>query len=122
MAALKGMVSDFGAPQFLVAAMLLPAFLLMLFGVMMTETVTWTPLATIVPVIVGMRRHPLLLARADHPDIQAEHGQSRQSRREGDGAGSAEDPHGRREHHQRSAGGDADLAQRDLLWLAGGDS
>ena len=48
----KGMVSDFGAPHFSWHN-LLPAFLLVLFGVMLTEAVTWNPLAKIVPLIVG---------------------------------------------------------------------
>jgi len=49
---LKGMVSDFGRPHFSWHNML-PLFLLVLFGVMMTEAVTWNPLARIVPLIVG---------------------------------------------------------------------
>jgi len=48
----RGMVSDFGAPHFSWHN-LLPAFLLVLFGVMMSEAVTWNPLAKIVPLIVG---------------------------------------------------------------------
>src|SRR5262245_17484504 len=48
----KGMVSDFGAPH-LSWHNLFPLVLLVLFGAMMTEAVTWNPLARIVPLIVG---------------------------------------------------------------------
>jgi TctA family transporter len=49
----SGLLSDFGRPQFSWSN-LFPLSLLILFGVMMTETVTWSPLARIVPVIVGI--------------------------------------------------------------------
>lgn len=48
----RGMVSDFGHPH-LSWSNLFPLCLLVLFGVMMTEAVTWNPLARIVPLIVG---------------------------------------------------------------------
>jgi TctA family transporter len=47
------LLSDFGRPHFSWTN-LFPLSLLILFGVMMTETVTWSPLARIVPVIVGI--------------------------------------------------------------------
>src|SRR5215510_1837588 len=49
----SGLLSDFGRPQFSWTN-LFPVALLILFGVMMTETTTWSPLAKIVPVIVGI--------------------------------------------------------------------
>src|SRR5262245_23760101 len=49
----SGLLSDFGRPQFSWTN-LFPLSLLILFGVMMTETTTWSPLAKIVPVIVGI--------------------------------------------------------------------
>jgi TctA family transporter len=48
----KGLLSDFGRPQFSWTNAL-PAFMLALFVVMMMEAVTWNPLARIVPLIVG---------------------------------------------------------------------
>jgi len=48
----KGLLSDFGAPKFSWSNAL-PVFLLVLFGAMMMEAVTWNPLAKIVPTIVG---------------------------------------------------------------------
>jgi hypothetical protein len=48
-----GLLSDFGRPKFSWTN-LFPLSLLILFGVMMTETTTWSPLAKIVPVIVGI--------------------------------------------------------------------
>jgi len=49
----SGLLSDFGRPKFSWTN-LFPLSLLILFGVMMTETTTWSPLAKIVPVIVGI--------------------------------------------------------------------
>jgi len=49
----SGLLSDFGRPQFSWTN-LFPLSLLILFGVMMTETTMWSPLAKIVPVIVGI--------------------------------------------------------------------
>jgi TctA family transporter len=49
---IKGLLSDFGAPQFSWSNAL-PVFLLVLFAVMMSEAVTWNDLASIVPLIVG---------------------------------------------------------------------
>lgn len=48
----KGLLSDFGPPQFS-WSIALPVFLLILFAVMMSEAVTWNDLAGIVPLIVG---------------------------------------------------------------------
>jgi TctA family transporter len=48
----KGMLSDFGKPHFSWSN-LFPAFLLVLFAVMLTEAREWNPLARIIPVIVG---------------------------------------------------------------------
>ncbi len=49
---LKGMLSDFGRPRFSWSN-LFPAFLLVLFAVMLSEAGEWNPLARIIPVIVG---------------------------------------------------------------------
>jgi hypothetical protein len=46
------LVSDFGRPRF-AWQQLFPIALLCLFGVMITEAVSWNPLARIVPLIVG---------------------------------------------------------------------
>jgi TctA family transporter len=48
----KGMLSDFGRPHFSWSN-LFPAFLLVLFAVMLSEAHEWNPLARIIPVIVG---------------------------------------------------------------------
>ena len=48
----SGLLSDFGRPHF-AWPNLFPVFLLGLFVVMMTEAVTWNPLAKIIPLIVG---------------------------------------------------------------------
>jgi len=48
----KGLFSDFGAPRFSWHN-LFPAFLLGLFGVMLSQAVDWNPLARIIPLIVG---------------------------------------------------------------------
>ena len=48
----KGMLSDFGKPHFSWSN-LFPAFLLVLFAVMLSEAGEWNPLARIIPVIVG---------------------------------------------------------------------
>jgi TctA family transporter len=48
----RGLLSNFGPPQFSWSNML-PVFLLVLFGVMMLEAVTWNQLARIVPIDVG---------------------------------------------------------------------
>jgi putative tricarboxylic transport membrane protein len=49
----RGMLSDFGAPRFSWQNVF-PVFLLALFAAMMSEAVTWNPLARIVPLIVGI--------------------------------------------------------------------
>jgi TctA family transporter len=48
----KGMLSGFGPPHFSWHN-LFPAFLLVLFAVMLSEAVEWNPLARIIPLIVG---------------------------------------------------------------------
>jgi hypothetical protein len=48
----KGLFSGFGRPHFSWQN-LFPLFLLALFGVMLTDAVTWNPLARIIPLIVG---------------------------------------------------------------------
>ncbi|HXJ01100.1 MAG TPA: tripartite tricarboxylate transporter permease [Micropepsaceae bacterium] len=48
----KGMLTDFGSPHFSWHN-LFPAFLLVLFAVMMSEAVEWNPLARIIPLLVG---------------------------------------------------------------------
>ena len=49
---IKGMLSEFHAPQFNVTH-IFPAFMLCIFGVMMSEAVTWNFSAKIIPMIVG---------------------------------------------------------------------
>jgi len=49
---IKGMLSDFHAPKFNLTH-IFPIFMLGLFGVMMTEAVTWNFSAKIIPMIVG---------------------------------------------------------------------
>ncbi len=115
----KGLLSDFGAPQFCVEQCIagVPAHSLRRDddGSGDVESARQDRADD-----RRQRCHRLLFACADHPGVQAEHREGWRVWANGNGAGSAEDPHGRREHHQRHAGQDAARTRRDLLRLAGG--